>query len=217
MQQNKLTVIGVTGITGSGTSTVSAILAERGGFVAHADKLAHEAMAKSEPAYKEILAAFGREILSENGEINRRVLGTKVFGSKADLEKLEKIIHPRVIERTNKMIEKITESDSHAFAVIDAPLLTESNLHKICDSIWLVTAPDALRISRITARDNIDDNAAIRRLQSRAGGDAPLREHANIIIQNDGSPIALRSKIETVLKAMSLRKFGWDGLDVLEI
>ncbi|MCL2457012.1 MAG: dephospho-CoA kinase [Defluviitaleaceae bacterium] len=216
MQQNNFPTIGVTGITGSGTSTVSAILAERGGFVVQADKLAHDAMKKTSQAHKEILDAFGDEILSENGEINRRMLGAKVFGNKNERERLEKIIHPRVIERTKKIIEKISATSAHSFVVIDAPLLIESGMNTICDSTWLITAPDELRIARITARDKIDEAAAKRRLESRNGDDA-LRTHANMIIENNGSAIALRSKIETALKAMELKIHGWSGMKVLEI
>lgn len=214
MTQNSVPTIGVTGITGSGTSTVAGILAERGGFVIHADKLAHDAMAKSEPAHAEIVAAFGREILDAKGEINRRELGAKVFSNKPELARLEKIIHPRVIERTRQIVE--VTPPGYTFAVIDAPLLIESKMHEMCDSVWLITAPDTERIARITARDGIDDATAKRRLQSRSG-DAALRPHANIIIANDGSAIALRSKVETALKAMTLRRNGWAGLEVLEL
>lgn len=219
MQQtslDKLPTIGVTGITGSGTSTVSAILAERGGFVVQADKLAHDAMSKTEPSYAEIVKTFGREILYENGEINRHALGVKTFGNKEELAKLEKIIHPRVIERTRGIIDKVAGMGSYTFAVIDAPLLIESGMNVMCDSCWLIIAPDLLRIARITARDGIDENTAKRRLQSR-NGDNALRPHANIIIENIGSPIALRSKIEIALKAMSLKIHGWNGMKVLEI
>ncbi|MCL2357320.1 MAG: dephospho-CoA kinase [Defluviitaleaceae bacterium] len=206
--------IGVTGITGSGTSTVASLLAKRGGFVIHADKLAHEAMAKNEASYAEIVKVFGKEILNEKGEINRRLLGARVFADKAEREKLERIIHPRVIERTREIVD-ITPP-GYTFAVIDAPLLIESNMHTMCDSVWLIIATDDVRIARIIARDGIDEAAAKRRLQARTGDDA-LREHANIIIENSGSSIALRSNIEIALKAMSLKRNGWNGTEMLEL
>ncbi|MCL2224143.1 MAG: dephospho-CoA kinase [Defluviitaleaceae bacterium] len=216
IQSNNFPTIGVTGITGSGTSTVSAMLAERGAYVAHADKLAHDAMSKTEPAFKEIIETFGREILTDKGEINRRALGARVFGNKEDMARLEKIIHPRVIERTRAIVKKLSDMEEYTFVVIDAPLLIESGMATMCDSIWLITAPNDLRIARITARDKIDENAAKRRLQSR-NPESTLREHAHIIIENDGSPIALRSKTETALKGMKLRIHGWEGCKVLEI
>jgi len=213
--KNAFPVIGITGFSGSGTSTVAQLLAERGGYVVHADEIAHEAIAKGEPAYKEILAAFGREILSENSEINRRALAARVFGNKEALVRLEKIIHPRVIERTRTLFAA-AEDGSHTFAVIDAPLLIESGMNVMCDSIWLVTAPDEARIARIIARDQINEAAAKRRLKSR-NPESTLREHAHIIIQNAAGLIGLRSKTQTALKAMQLEKHGWADCDVLEI
>ena len=214
MRQNSiksgLPVIGVTGITGSGTSSVAEILAERGGFVVHADKLAHETMIKGEAAYIEIVEAFGCGILSEKGEINRRALGAKVFGSKSELAKLERIIHPRVIERTKVLVEKLARASTYSFAVIDAPLLIESGMHTMCDSIWLITATNELRTARIIARDEITGEAVKRRLASRIN-EEKLRSHAMIIIENNGSEIALRSKVGVALKGMELNAHGWVG------
>jgi len=182
-QNNKLKVIGVTGITGSGTSTVSAILAEAGGFVISADKLAHDVMQKGQPAYERILKEFPvPEILLPNGEINRKVLGSMVFANPQKLTLLEAIIHPQVIAKTQELL---LQAHSHPFAVIDAPLLIESEMHKICDSVWLITATDDIRIARIKTRDGIDNETATRRLKSRKG-DSVLRPYANVIIENNG-------------------------------
>jgi dephospho-CoA kinase len=191
-------------------------LQEQGGYVIEADKLAHELMLKGEPAYTEIVAAFGFDILDQSGEINRRALGAKVFANKSQLAKLEKIIHPRVIEKTRIIIKKAAELGTHTFMVIDAPLLIESGMNTLCDSLWLITAPDEIRITRITVRDSITEDAAKRRLQSR-NGDAALQAHANITIENNGSAIALRSKIEVALKAMELKRHGWEGLPLLQL
>jgi len=199
MTQNR-PIIGVTGITGSGTSTVADILAENGGFVCRADAIAHELMRKGEPAHGEIVDTFGTEILDENGEINRRVLGARVFGENKDaLTKLEAIIHPRVIEQTRAFIA--AASGEYSFAVIDAPLLIESGMNKMCDTCWLVTAPDDVRLERIIARDGISREAAERRLKSRSGDDA-LRSYADFIIENDGDIPTLREKIVAKLELL---------------
>jgi len=181
MIQNK--IIGVTGITGSGTSTVSAILAEAGGFVISADKLAHEVMQKGQPVYEKILKQFlAPGILLPNGEINRRVLGSMVFSNTQKLALLESLIHPEVIAKTQELL---SQACCYPFAVIDAPLLIESEMHKICDYVWLITAPDDIRVSRIKARDGIDAKTATRRLKSRKG-DGFLRSYVDVVIQNDG-------------------------------
>jgi len=193
MTQNK--IIGVTGITGSGTSTVSAILAEHGGFVINADKLAHNAMQDGEPTYNKIIDAFGAEVAT-NGQIDRRVLGEIVFNNPNKLALLESIIHPYVISKTKELLERATD---HPFAVIDAPLLIESGMYKMCNLVWLVTATDDTRLARIMARDGIDLLAATRRLKNR-NGDNALRPYANVVIENNADIAMLRTVIKETLQ-----------------
>ncbi|MCL2372415.1 MAG: dephospho-CoA kinase [Defluviitaleaceae bacterium] len=193
MTLNKIFTIGVTGITGSGTSTVAGILAELGGYVIEADKLAHDAMRSGQPAHDDIMACFGAEVLA-NGEIDRRALGALVFGKAAQMKKLEQIIHPRVIAKTQQLL---AGCDS-AFAVIDAPMLIESGLNKICHKTWLITSTDETRIQRITKRDAISRAHAEMRLKSRKS-DAELSQHADAIIENNSNHAALAQKIEQLL------------------
>jgi len=193
MIQNK--IIGVTGITGSGTSTVSAILAELGGFVIYADKLAHEVILKGQAAYEKIHSTFGEDILQPDGEINRKTLGAKVFGNPEKLVALELIIHPEVIAKTHQLL---AQAQNFPFAVIDAPLLIESGIYKMCNSVWLVTATDDNRLARIIARDGIDLEIATRRLKSRVG-DASLRPYADVIIENDEDIASLRKQVTAAL------------------
>jgi len=193
-------VVGVTGISGSGTSTVAKILEEQGGFIINADKLAHAAQRKGGSAFTIIIKTFGEGILDENGEINRRSLGALVFGSenKEKLQILEQIIHPIVIAEIHTQIKDAANSGKYNFAVIDAPLLIESGLNNLCNTCWLITAPHNLRLQRITARDGIDQETAERRLNSRPG-DETLRPHADIVIENDGELETLCNRVLTAL------------------
>ena len=188
-------IIGVTGITGSGTSTVSAILAELGGFVIYADKLSHEVILKGQPAYEKILCVFGEDILFTNGEINRKALGAKVFGNAEKLAVLESMIHPEVATKTHELL---AQAQGFPFAVIDAPLLIESGMYKMCNSVWLVTASDDNRLARIMFRDGIDIETATCRLKSRAGDDS-LRPYADVIIENNSDIASLRKEIAATL------------------
>jgi len=210
MTQNKpLKIIGVTGISGSGTSTVAEILRQQGGFIVQADKLAHEVMKNKssvfdETAFAQIIKSFGEKIISENGEINRRILGEMVFG-KDNMEKLsmlEKIIHPPVVNKIFALIEEATQTGLYKFAVIDAPLLVESGLNKECDQCWLITAPEEVKIKRIITRDNISEEAAEKRLNSR-NGDEALKPFADKIIENNGNLKTLEQKIISFLEGLS--------------
>jgi len=194
MTQNN--VIGITGITGSGTSTVSSILAEQGGYVISADKLAREVMQKGQAAYDEVIRAFGPSVIADsisNQEIDRKALGAMVFGNPEKLALLEFIIHPAVIVKIHELLQFC--SNNAPFAVIDAPLLIESGLHKLCHSVWLVTARDDIRLARIMSRDGISIETARQRLSSRAGDDI-LRPYANVIIENNADLASLRVLVE---------------------
>ena len=191
--QNKKRVIGITGITGSGTSTAANILKERGGLVVSADKLAHDVIKKGQEAYNTIIEAFGERILMPDGEVNRKALGALVFGdeNKERRVRLESIIHPVVLAK----ISEFTKNCEYPFVVIDAPLLVESGLYKECDEVWLVTAADEVRISRIMERDGIDRLMAEKRLKSRQNEDS-LRKHADVVIANDGDYMNLMEQVE---------------------
>jgi len=195
MTRNKLFTIGVTGISGSGTSSVAKILAGLGGYAIEADMLARAVMQSGQPAFDEILAVFGDEILA-NGEIDRRALGALVFGKADEMKKLEKIIHPKVIAAIERLL---AVADGVKFAVIDAPLLIESGLNKICHETWLVTAPDEKRIQRIMQRDGIDYEYAKKRLSSRKT-DEELRQYVDIVIENDSGQEALMQKVSQSLR-----------------
>lgn len=201
MTQNKL-IIGVTGITGSGTSTVSKILEAQGGHVIHADKIVHELMAAKNQAYNEIVGFFGHGILNENMEINRKVLGAIVFENKTKLQKLESILHPLVTKKTMKIIN--SQNNTNDFFVIDAPLLIESKMHKLCTSTWLISARQDIRLKRIIARDNITKEAALARLKNRQS-DENLTKYVNVVIENNGDLNSLNLLVKQSFKAIDFR------------
>ena len=196
MMQNNVRVIGLTGVTGSGTSTVAGILGGCGGFVISADKLAHDAVKKGQEAYKKIVGIFGESILLPDGEINRKALGALVFGEENKERRacLEEIIHPVVLSKIREMVSNCESS----FVVIDAPLLIESGFDKECSEVWLITASDEVRLSRIMERDGVDRLTAEKRLKSRQE-EAELKKRANLVISNNGDYASLREYVEVML------------------
>ena len=192
-------IIGVTGISGSGKTLVTRILANMGGFPVEADPLAHGLMSKGQEAYNEIVAAFGEGILGEDGEISRPALGKIVFADKAKLASLEGIIHPKVAAKTAKLIADAEQTGEYRFGIIDAPLLIEAGMHTMCDSCWLITADHETRLLRIIARDGISREAAEKRLASRQGDEA-LRPYADVVIENNGDNLTiLRGRVVEAL------------------
>ena len=190
-------IIGITGNSGSGKSTVSQMLTQMGGASIDADTLAHEAILPGQPAYGEILAKFGPDILGPDNKIDRKKLGAIVFNNPGKRTALEQIIHPRVIDRISEKIE-VFKVNGLPFIVIDAVLLIESGLHKICDYVWLITASAENRLRRITVRDNLEPEAAQARMRSQRDT-ALLMPYVNTVICNDNGLDTLRQQVERAL------------------
>lgn len=190
-------VIGITGNSGSGKTTVANILAAKGATAIEADKVAHKAFEKGTPTYKKIISAFGPGILGQDEEISRKKLGALVFSDTKKRTQLESIVHPFVTEEILKIIE-----ESHSsLIVIDAVLLVEAGLNKHCDIVWLVRADENLRLKRITTRDNLDKQAAEARMRNQRDTQH-IPAISQGIIENDGDMAALNSQIEQLLKQL---------------
>ncbi len=162
-----MVIAGLTGGIATGKSTVAHIMAEAGVYVIDADKIARDVVRKGLPAWKEITEHFGRNILKENGEIDRELLGDIVFGSPEKLKILNKIVHPRVFEEMAKEMDDIKQKAPGSVIILDIPLLIESGLHKLLSNVILVYAPEKIQLARLMARDNISEDAALKRIRSQ--------------------------------------------------
>ena len=183
-------IIGLTGNSGSGKSTVSQIFAENGGYVIDADKIAHENIKKETPAYNEIKEAFGKEILSSDGQIDRKKLGNIVFSDSKKLNTLNEINLKYILRKISDEIDSISKkTDSYKFIVIDAPLLIESGLNSISNEVWVVCADEKIRLDRIIKRDNIKSDYAKKRLNSQTPQEK-LVPYADIVIENNNISVS---------------------------
>jgi len=192
--------LGITGNSGAGKSAVSGICAELGAYVLNADTINHDNMTAGRPAYYEICETFGTEILDEDQAVDRRRLGGKVFADKALLARLVDITHKHVVAEILRRTAQVAASPGeYGFVVIDAPLLVEAGLHTHCDEVWLVTADDETRRSRIRARDNIGDDQITNRFAS-ATPEHELKRYAHEVIDNNYSGIKeLRNHISKLI------------------
>ncbi len=168
MRQSK--IIGLTGGSGSGKSTVASALKALGACVIDCDALAHKNMAVGGIAYNEIVQEFGNAILAASGEIDRKKLGNIVFNDKKALSCLNAITHKHIVNRVKELIIKAKEE----IIVIDAPLLRQAGLESLCNEVWITDAPYEIRLARIMERDGITKQAAENRLKNQGdytGGD----------------------------------------------
>ena len=195
IQSSRKIIIGITGNSGSGKTTISKILAEMGGHAINADTVAHQVMGKGQKAYKKIVAAFGTEILNESEEIDRKKLGSIVFSDEKKRDLLEKIVHPIVCK---EIISQVEDTDA-PFIVIDAVLLVEAGLNEVCDFVWLVTAEPERRKMRIISRDNLSPEKADARMRNQRDV-RPIADIAHVIIENDGDLEALETQAAMALR-----------------
>ncbi len=200
---NKIKIIGLTGGIGTGKSTVSKIIKNRGFPVIDADLIAREVVNIEEPAYLKIVGTFGKQILNDDGSIDRKKLGNIVFCDANSRFILNNIVHPQIY---NKIKEKILEySESNNIIFIDIPLLIEEldSFNKsdiLFDEIWLVYADLELQLNRIIERDKTDYESAIRRVKAQMPIDEKLK-HAHVIINNTGNMEELVKNVDNALKA----------------
>ncbi len=138
-------IIGVTSLPGSGASTVAKFFAKLGFKVINADKIAHKLLKKSS-VKKRLAKEFGKKIFSKN-EINRKKLAEIAFKNKKSLQKLNKILHPKILAEIKKTIKEKKIKNKNL--VLDAPLLFEKKLHKFCDINILVVAKKETCIKRL--------------------------------------------------------------------
>ncbi len=194
-KSHKPVIIGLTGGIGSGKSTLANLLQSRGGFVIDADQLAREVVQKGSPALVQIAEHFGKEVLLEDGNLNRKLLGEMVFASPEKLALLGSLTHPTI---TKRISELICENWEHHFIVIDAALLIESGTTALCDKIIVVTAKRDTRVLRIIQRDHVNEEVALRRMDAQST-DAYRIQFANYTIKNDDDLRSLDGEIDKIL------------------
>ena len=187
-------VIGLTGTMGAGKSTVSAYLREKGILVIDADEISREITRVGQPGYEAVRQAFGERFIKPDGSLDRRGLGQYVFADPKRLSKLESILHPVIVERMQAAMERFEGRT----VVIDAPLLHKVGLHNLCGEIWVVSAPEEVRIQRIIKRDGITRSEACERLQNQMAPDV-LEDKADTVLKNDGTIESLHGQIDEVL------------------
>ena len=177
-------VVGLTGGICSGKSTVAGVFEKLGAVVLDADQIAHELQAPGQPLFETIVQAFGREVVGEDGRIDRKRLGAIVFADPQARARLEEIMHPAIIAECERRIQQAAASGA-TVCLLDAALLIESGRHARFDRIILVEASEAVQLQRLVARMGIGRDEAMRRLRSQMPREEK-RRHAHFVIENGG-------------------------------
>ena len=194
-------VIGITGPTGAGKTTVLNVLSALGGAVLDCDALYHGLTENCQPMRQELSDRYGAEIFDGNGVLKRKELGAIVFADQQALADLNEITHRYVYQAVEQAIEAARDEGRPAVAV-DAIALLESGLGVLCDATVAVTADDELRVRRVMVRDNISEEYA----RKRVGAQKPsawFEEQCDYTIRNDGSdPSEVEAKAYQLFNSM---------------
>jgi dephospho-CoA kinase len=189
-------VIGLTGGIGSGKSTVSRFLAELGAVLIDADKVGHEAFEPHTEVWREVVAAFGRQILTPAGDIDRAKLGELVFGNPESLAHLNRIMHPRIYDMVKARIEECRQQGVDV-VVLEAPLLLEASWVPSVDEVWVVIASEATVLKRLQERAGLAEPESLARIRSQISNEERVK-HASVVINNDSSLTDLKVRVNEI-------------------
>ena len=177
--------IGLTGSIACGKSNVSETLAQLGAVIIDGDLLSRELTVPGGPALPAIRAAFGNEVFFPDGTLNRRALGSVVFGNDQARATLDGIMQPMLREMILQRMAQAAQAKA-PLCVLDMPLLFEAGLDSLCHSVWCVWLPREIQLQRLMARDGFTPEEAEARLRSQLSADEKAAR-AHVVIDTSGS------------------------------
>ena len=190
-------VIGLTGQTGAGKSTVRKLLKAKGAAVIDADFVAHEVADNNLSCLTDIVEHFSCMVLDEKGKLNRRALGRIVFSDRKKLALLNKIMFPYIVSAIKGQVTAYEQAGAQII-VIDGATLIESGCAKMCSVLVSVTAEEETRLTRIIHRDGISKRDAVRRVSAQNPEEFYIKA-SDYVIKNNGTPGDLERAAEKVL------------------
>jgi len=190
-------VLGIVGGIGSGKSAVAAEFVRRGGFLIDADVLGHEAL-KQADIKQEIVASWGREVLNDQGEINRRALGKIVFADADQRKKLEALVFPWIERRIHEEIGRAQVDAGVQWIVLDAAIMIETGWSRVCDKIVFVDTPLEVRRQRSQRSRGWTEQEFRMREQAQLAVEGK-RSQSDAVIDNSGSLDDLSKQVDRLL------------------
>jgi len=193
-------VIGLTGGIGSGKSTVSQFLAELGAVIIDADKVGHEALKPDTELWREVVTAFGRQVLGPGGDIAREKLGKIVFGNPESLSRLNRIMHPRMYDMVKAQLGEYRRQGMKV-AVLEAPLLIEADWTSLADEVWVTVASESTVLRRLKEKLGLSQQQSLTRIGSQLSTEERVK-HADVVIDTDCRLDELRGKVEKLWRGL---------------
>jgi len=196
-------IIGLTGGIASGKSAVSAMLAEHGALIIDADKVGHEAYAPGSGCYDAVVAAFGRDIVAADGQIDRRTLGAKVFGAPEQRRRLEGIVWPWMRTTMEDRLAQLRE-ERVPVVVLEAAVLLEAEWTPLVDQVWVVVVSPEIARQRIVERNGLTPEQAGQRIAAQLTN-AERTAEAHLVIENNGTLDELRERVDDAWGTLAIK------------
>lgn len=184
-------VVGLTGQTGAGKSTVSKVFSDNGFAIINADLISRKVVEKGTKCLEEIVDIFKDSILNSDGTLNRKALGNIVFTDKTKLEMLNTIIYPYITSEILNEIKHLSDSGKK-LVLLDAPTLFESHADDFCEIIISVLSDEEIREERIIKRDGLTKKQANDRMNSQLDAEY-FASHSDYVIENNDTLESLSS------------------------
>ena len=179
-------ILGLTGGIASGKSTAATQLKELGAIVLDADRYGHRVYEQDAPGFHAVVNEFGHDLVGEDGEIDRRVLGGKVFGDPAQMKRLTDIVWPEIRRLAAEEITEIRDREPATVIVLEAAVLIEAEWQDLADEVWVIIVEPELAKKRLMERNRLSEEQADARIESQLTNKERL-EHADVSIKNSGS------------------------------
>ena len=178
-------VIGLTGGIGSGKSTVSDMLRAKGAAIVYADQIGHEVYRPGTPVWEQVVAAFGREVLGEDGQVDRRKLGQLVFSDPKARRRLDAITHPSMEQMMAEMLGELRRQGTRV-AVLEAAILIEAGWDHLADEVWVTVVSPEVAAQRSMERSGLSREQAAARIAAQLSNEERLK-HAQVVIDTNCS------------------------------
>ena len=192
--------LGITGRSGCGKSTVTAVFAAHGVPLADADRISREILLPGSPLLPVLAQRFGADILRTDGTLDRRLLADRAFATPEGKAALDAITHPEIVRRIRAAKQAARAAGASLF-VLDGAVIVGTEAETECDRLAVVTAPFETSVARIAARDGISPEMAARRLNAQMPEEQLLRR-ADYILRNDAERAALETAATQLYEAL---------------
>ena len=192
-------IIGVTGGIACGKSTVSNELSKYGAKIINADKMAHWQLSPGGEIYNAYIRHFGKDILNEEGLINRQKIASIVFNDKEQLDWINETTHPILLKHVRQRLVEY-QNLGITLVILDVPLLYEAGWDKECDEVWVVHLKYSRQITRLMERNNLTLEEAESRIKAQISGKA-RRKLADVVIDNNGYKSATQKQIRRLIRS----------------